>query len=234
VDGEAQSRIELRETTPQPAIHIWSRSGCLRNTLFGLRFLSSSGTCTEITMAPPNTRRWLRHPVKLPVRIITADDASEITVPGLTTEISQGGMALYGGVPLQPGDLMEVEFQTSNRFRVAASVRDRNGYCFGLEFLGLLPSDSAENAGPEFAEMAGVASKLADSPIVEAGAKRMQDLLSSPEEDEILALFLNRHEAYLHQKELEIQQLRQEILEIRRSRREIEQLILRQVLGRSG
>ena len=74
-----------------------------------------------MVMNPANTRRWLRHQVKLPVRIITANDTSEITVPGLTTEISQGGMALYGGVPLQPGDLMEVEFQTSSRLRVAAS-----------------------------------------------------------------------------------------------------------------
>ena len=73
-------------------------------------------------MAPPNTRRWPRHQVKLPVRIITANDISEITVPGLSTEISQGGMALYGGVPLQPGDLMAVEFQTAKRLRVAAST----------------------------------------------------------------------------------------------------------------
>ena len=105
-------------------------------------------------MTPPNTRRWLRHQVKLPVRIITANDISEIAVPGLTTEISRGGMALYGGVPLHPGDLMEVEFQTSDRLRVAASVRDRNGYCFGLEFLGLLPNDSVDTAGPDFAEIA--------------------------------------------------------------------------------
>jgi hypothetical protein len=52
-------------------------------------------------------------------------------------------------------------------------------------------------------------------------------------EDEILALFLQRHEAYLHERELEIQRLRQEIREIRQSRREIELLILRDVLGRS-
>src|SRR5580692_10350564 len=110
-------------------------------------------------MAPANTRRWPRHQVKLPVRIITANDISEIIVPGLTTEISQGGMALYGGVPLQPGDLMAIEFQTSDRLRVAASVRDRSGYCFGLEFLGLLPSDSAEDAG-RFAQTAADAGDL--------------------------------------------------------------------------
>jgi hypothetical protein len=69
----------------------------------------------------------------------------------------------------------------------------------------------------------------------------MEDEASSPAtrvqlvqgEDEILALFLERHEAYLHQKELEIKRLRQEIQEVRQSRREIELLVLRQVLGRS-
>jgi hypothetical protein len=178
-------------------------------------------------MAPPNTRRWPRHQVKLPVRIITPNDTSEIIVPGLTTEISQGGMALYGGVPLQPGDLMEVEFQTSNRLRVAASVRDRNGYCFGLEFVGLLPSDGTEDS----AEMTGESRGLAESLEARSAVSPADGMI--PREDEILALFLERHEAYLQQKDLEIKRWRDEIQEIRQSRREIEMLILRQVLRRS-
>jgi hypothetical protein len=178
-------------------------------------------------MAPPNTRRWPRHQVKLPVRIITPNDTSEIIVPGLTTEISQGGMALYGGVPLQPGDLMEVEFQTSNRLRVAASVRDRNGYCFGLEFVGLLPNDGTEDS----AEMTGESRGLAESLEARTAVSPADGMI--PSEDEILALFLKRHEAYLQQKDLEIKRWRYEIQEIRQSRREIEMLILRQVLRRS-
>lgn len=178
-------------------------------------------------MAPPNTRRWPRHQVKLPVRIITPNDTSEIIVPGLTTEISQGGMALYGGVPLQPGDLMEVEFQTSSRLRVAASVRDRNGYCFGLEFVGLLPSDGTEDS----AEMTGESRGLAESLEARTAVSPADGMI--PREDEILALFLKRHEAYLQQKDLEIKRWRYEIQEIRQSRREIEMLILRQVLRRS-
>ncbi len=172
-------------------------------------------------MAPANTRRWPRHQVKLPVRIITVNEISEIAVPGLTTEISRCGMALYGGVPLQPGDLMAVEFQTSKRLRVAASIRDRNGYCFGLEFLGLLPSDSAE------AEMAG-------APMGWPEVERIMPVQPVAREDELMALFLKKHEAYLHQKELEIKRLRREIQEIRKSRREIESLLLRRVLGGSG
>ena len=179
-------------------------------------------------MAPPNTRRWPRHQVKLPVRIITPNDTSEIIVPGLTTEISQGGMALYGGVPLQPGDLMEIEFQTSSRLRVAASVRDRNGYCFGLEFVGLLPSDGVDT------DIAAEPHGLAESLEARARVNPATAHGGMPTgEDEILALFLKRHEAYLQQKDLEIKRWRYEIQEIRQSRREIEMLILRQVLRRS-
>ncbi len=188
-------------------------------------------------MAPPNTRRWQRHPVKLPVRIITANDISEITVPGLTTEISQGGMALYGGVPLQPGDLMQVEFETSNRLRVAASIRDRNGYCFGLEFLGLLPTDIPEVTGPDFAEMADQLNGLSQAESRAIGFEvrpAATPVRVPPQENQMLALFLQRHEAYLHERESEIKRLRYEIQEIRQSRREIELLILRQVLGQSG
>jgi hypothetical protein len=177
-------------------------------------------------MAPENTRRWQRHPVQLPVRIITASDVSEIAVPGLTTEISRGGMALYGGVPLQPGDLMQVEFETFDRVRVAASIRDRNGYCFGLEFLGLLPSDSTEAPEARFAER--TAQSLAAASMRDATPARAMG-----GENEILALFLERHESYLRQREMEIKRLREEIQEIRESRRKIELLILHQVLARS-
>jgi len=185
-------------------------------------------------MVSPNTRRWPRHQVKLPVRIITPNDVSEIVVPGLTTEISRGGMALYGGVPLQPGDLMEVEFQTLNRLRVAASVRDRNGYCFGLEFLGLLPSEDAQNGETDFAGMADDAGGLAEVQPLEVEANFNPPAAPAAcSEDEAMALFLKRHEAYLHQKEMEIKRWRYEIQEIRKSRREID-VILRQVLSRSG
>jgi hypothetical protein len=188
-------------------------------------------------MTPPNTRRWLRHQVKLPVRIITANDISEIAVPGLTTEISRGGMALYGGVPLQPGDLMEVEFQTANRLRVAASVRDRDGYCFGLEFLGLLPNDSADTGGSDFPEMAceSSGSAEAESLVIEAGVQPLaMPARVMKGEQEALALFLEKHQTYLHQKELEIKRVRHEIQEIRQSRREIDLLIISKVLSRSS
>jgi hypothetical protein len=75
-----------------------------------------------------NTRRWPRYQAHLPVLISCKSDVSRLAVPGLASEISQAGMALYGGVPLQPGDVMEVEFRTPSKHRVAGIVRNRSGY----------------------------------------------------------------------------------------------------------
>jgi len=100
-----------------------------------------------------NTRRWPRYPVHLPVVIVANFGAEDIVVPGLVSELSRAGMELYGGVNLQPGELMEVEFQTSGRVRVAGIVRDRSGFCFGLEFCkvqmepqGTIESEESPNA----------------------------------------------------------------------------------------
>ncbi len=90
-----------------------------------------------------NTRRAPRYRASLPV-LISRCDGSGVPVPGLTSEISQTGMAVFGGVTLETGDLMEVEFQTEGRFRVEGIVRNRSGFCFGLEFLNVLPVRPAD------------------------------------------------------------------------------------------
>jgi hypothetical protein len=87
-----------------------------------------------------NTRRWDRLPVDLPVRVITSKGFSTTVVPGRGTEMSQGGMVLYAGMLLKPGDLLEIEFETPVPSRVPAIVRSRSGFCFGLEFIAPLPS----------------------------------------------------------------------------------------------
>jgi len=81
-----------------------------------------------------NTRRWPRFHVYLAILIQAKPGAESVAVPGLVCELSRTGMELYGGVNLRPGDLMEVEFQTPDKIRVAGVVRSRTGFCFGLEF----------------------------------------------------------------------------------------------------
>jgi len=92
-------------------------------------------------MASINTRRWRRYHVCLPVFIAVNTGAANTAVPGLVCELSRSGMELYGGVNLQPGDLMEVEFPTSDRIRVVGIVRNRSGFCFGLEFRAVRKAD---------------------------------------------------------------------------------------------
>jgi hypothetical protein len=87
-----------------------------------------------------NTRRWPRHRVDLPVRIVIPNGLSTSTVAGRATEISGSGMALRSTLGLKPGDLMQVEFPTSNPSGVMAVVRNHKDDCFGVEFVKQLPS----------------------------------------------------------------------------------------------
>lgn len=88
-------------------------------------------------------RRWPRHKVDLPVRIIALDGVLTSPVPARGSEISRAGMALYASVGLKPGDLLQLKFPTSDPSRVNAIVRNRIGNCMGLEFLSQLPPDDA-------------------------------------------------------------------------------------------
>jgi hypothetical protein len=83
----------------------------------------------------PNTRRWDRLPVDMPVKVVTSKGFSTTTVMGRGTELSEGGMVLYAGILLNPGDLLEIEFDMPIHSRLPAIVRSRNGFCFGLEFI---------------------------------------------------------------------------------------------------
>ena len=65
-----------------------------------------------------NIRRWQRHPVEMPVRILPCSRLPASAVSGRGTGLSQGGMALYAGVDLEPDDLIEVEFPTPHPMRV--------------------------------------------------------------------------------------------------------------------
>ena len=79
-------------------------------------------------------RRWERQTVDLPVKVGIYRNSETLLVPGLVTELSEGGMSLYAGMQLKPGDLLEVEFEMPIPRTVQAVVRNRTGYNFGLEF----------------------------------------------------------------------------------------------------
>ena len=77
-------------------------------------------------MSPsPSTRRWQRYPVDLPVRVVVANGSSTIMASGRGTELSEGGIGLYAGILVKPGDLLEVEFSIPCHFQMMAVVRQR-------------------------------------------------------------------------------------------------------------
>jgi len=87
-----------------------------------------------------NKRRWPRVPVDFPVKVVTAKGFSTTVVQGRGTELSEGGMLLYAGILLNPGDLLELEFDAPVHTKMTAIVRYRSGFCFGLEFIAPLPA----------------------------------------------------------------------------------------------
>jgi hypothetical protein len=146
----------------------------------------------------------------------------------MVSALSRAGMEVYGGVPLRPGDLMKVEFKTSGGVRVTGIVRNRSGYCFGLEFLRAMVSDidpenilatefSSEESLPHWAslDIAGLGSGLFSPEPAEVASA----------DEALAALFIERHQSYLRATQKEIDRLRRSALQIRHMREAMERLI---------
>jgi hypothetical protein len=176
-------------------------------------------------MGSPNTRRWPRYHVHIPVFISNETDVSTVAVPGVVSEISRAGMELYGGVQRRPGDLMEVEFQAAGIPRIAGVVRSCSGFCFGLEFLALMPGEPTTMAQPD--QLARQDGRLT---LGELGMNQKgQGALGAKEIDSddavFVEIFLDRHDTYLREAQLEIQSLRQRAQKIKQWREEIDGLL---------
>jgi hypothetical protein len=93
--------------------------------------------------SPPDyssVRRWQRHKVDVPIRVIVRRAMKASIFDGRGTSLSEGGMALFAGAELRPGDEVAVEFTppfSSPPIRVDAKVCNRTGYQYGVEFLAV-------------------------------------------------------------------------------------------------
>jgi len=113
-----------------------------------------------MTSAFVKTRRWTRHEVDFPVRVFACGITQPI--PGRGTELSAGGMALYAGLELTSSQTLEVEFVAASHARIRGVIRNRQGYCFGLEFLTPLP---VETGGRRDATWPGTAVQSEPGPL---------------------------------------------------------------------
>jgi len=120
---------------------------------------------TEITMPDPTyrtPRRWPRFKLNVPVRLIASKGNKVLIVQGRGNELNEGGMEIFGGIELAPGEKFTIEFTapySSQPVRVRASVCDRRGYTYGVAFL-LEDDEDRENASQIHAVLSGLGSRI--------------------------------------------------------------------------
>lgn len=83
-------------------------------------------------------RRFPRYQLNVPVRVIAHRPDKTAIVQGRGNELNEGGMAVFAGVELKVGDEVAVEFTppySGSPIRVRCTVRNRQGYNYGVAFL---------------------------------------------------------------------------------------------------
>lgn len=84
-------------------------------------------------------RRWERQSLDVPIRVIFWNSLHTAKIADARgRDMSEGGMAVFAGVELRIGDIVEIEFTpaySGQPLRVKAEVRNRRGYSYGIEFL---------------------------------------------------------------------------------------------------
>jgi hypothetical protein len=104
---------------------------------------------TEVVAPQPGyakVRRWPRYRINVPVRVVVQKPEKTVIASGRGTELNEGGMSIFAGIELQNGQRVGVEFTPpyGQPLRVRGTVRDRNGYNYGVEFLLLSPEDKLQ------------------------------------------------------------------------------------------
>jgi hypothetical protein len=100
----------------------------------------SEATAVDHTRDTTSNRRWQRYKVNVPIRVIVSRAMKASIFDGRGTSLSEGGMALFAGAELRPGDQVAVEFTppcSTPPIRVDARICNRTGYHYGVEFLAI-------------------------------------------------------------------------------------------------
>lgn len=95
-------------------------------------------------------RRWRRHWLKAPVRIVS--DAG--VIDGFGLRVSEGGMYLFAVADFEVGERIDIEFvkpHSGEPNRCSGVVRNRVVYLYGLEFLPDKAQPSRTQRTPEAA-----------------------------------------------------------------------------------
>jgi hypothetical protein len=194
------------------------------------------------------SRRWPRMQVDMPVLVSFVGYESAQPIQGRATEISEGGAAVYAGIDAKPNDLVEIEFHAPSRARVSGIVRNRVGYCVGLEFLTpladgseLLPQHTTSSSKPGTCANAAGESAIGSDQEKKARGRAVAYLalaralhISGRSEEArnavecALACFLETSDARVRAKALDVQRMRNQVAALRTAGAILQQASLRQ------
>jgi hypothetical protein len=104
---------------------------------------------TEVVMPQPGyarMRRWPRYKLNVPVRVVVQRPDKTAIVNGRGTELNEGGLAIFAGAELRVGQRVDIEFTPpyGTPMRVRVTIRNREGYNYGAEFLTSTPDDKLQ------------------------------------------------------------------------------------------
>ena len=105
------------------------RAGRLRSVRKVMPFLKSQNI---------GERRWRRFSWQIPVRLVVHRSGRVDAIDGKGLEFNEGGMCILADVEMETGEQVTLEFTTPSTIapvRLWASVRNRHGHYYGLEFL---------------------------------------------------------------------------------------------------
>ena len=135
-DGDSCPWGELLSTSDWSAELGLARADSVPANCQSARGDSGSGSATEHSYR--QSRRWRRHKLDVPIRVIVHGPDKTSLIDGRGNELSEGGMALTAGVELLQGDTVQVEFTppySGLPIRQTGIVRNRTGYRYGIEFV---------------------------------------------------------------------------------------------------
>jgi hypothetical protein len=89
-------------------------------------------------------RRWKRFRVEMRLKVFLPKDGPLKFTFAQGSDISEGGLAAYIPLELNPGDSVEVEFifpYSKNTVRVLADIVNKNGFRYGMAYSKIDPAD---------------------------------------------------------------------------------------------
>lgn len=89
-------------------------------------------------------RRWKRYRVEMRLKVFLKKDGPQRFTFAQGSDISEGGLAAYIPLDLEPGENVEVEFifpYSKDVVRVVAEVVNKNGFRYGMAYTKIVPAD---------------------------------------------------------------------------------------------